>query len=398
MESVRFNLSREDWSLHRQGEIDQRRHQEKVKEALRRNLADLVSDESIISASGDKVIKIPIRTLEEFRFRFSYGKQDLPGQGEGNTPAGKILGSDLKPGNPAGRGAAGEAPGIDCYEAEITVDELEELIFADLGLPNLKNRSAGEITREDIQFNDVRKKGIQSNLDKKRTLLENLKRNAREGRPELKGINPEDLRYKVWEQCSKPQAQAVVLAMMDTSGSMGKNEKYLARSFFYWMVRFLRTRYQQVQIRFLAHDVTAREVAEEQFFTRVESGGTRCSSVYQLALELIDKDYSDGSHQIYAFHFSDGENLVSDNDLCVELARNLLERCNLLGYGEIGPDPDDMANYWDIYGMVPLYDSRYTLRQEFERIRHPGFISTTINDKASVYRALKLFFKLPEEA
>lgn len=394
-----FNIAREDWSLHRQGELDQRRHQEKVKEALRRNLADLVSEEAIITASGDKIIKIPIRSLEEFRFRYNPGRQNHVGQGEGSTPLGKVL----EPGKPGEggkgweRGAGGE-PGADYYEAEITVEELEELIFEDLGLPHLKNRNFGEVTQEVVKFNDVRKKGLLANLDKKRTLLATLRRTAQEGNPGLRGISPDDLRFKTWEIVPHPQARAVVLAMMDTSGSMGKREKYLARSFFYWMVRFLRIRYQSVEIVFLAHDAVAREVNEEQFFTKGESGGTRCSSVYQLALELIAERYS-STYEIYAFHFSDGENLPSDNDLCVELVKQLLEHCNLVGYGEIGPEDEGLAAYYDLYyGAYPFaQEKKLTLADELSRIKHPHFVSLNISHKMDVYRALREFFKLSEK-
>jgi len=395
-----FSIAREDWSLHRQGELDQRRHQEKVKEALRRNLADLVSEEAIITASGDKIIKIPIRSLEEFRFRYNPGKQNYVGQGEGNTPQGKAL----EPGKPGGgesgwEKGAGEGPGADYYEAEITVEELEELIFEDLGLPRLKNRDFGEVTKEVVKFNDVRKKGLAANLDKKRTLLATLRRTAQEGNPGLRNIAPDDLRFKTWEIVPHPQARAVVLAMMDTSGSMGRREKYLARSFFYWMVRFLRTRYQSVEIVFLAHDAAAREVNEEQFFTKGESGGTRCSSVYQLALELIAERYSSAVYEIYAFHFSDGENLPSDNELCVELVKQLLEYCNLVGYGEIGPDEGDLAAHYDLYyGAYPFAaDSKFTLGDELKRIKHPHFVSLSISHKGDVYRALREFFKLSEK-
>ena len=58
-------ISRENWSLHRKGEIDRQRHQGKVKEAIKKNLADIVSEESIIMSDGQKVIKIPVRSLDE---------------------------------------------------------------------------------------------------------------------------------------------------------------------------------------------------------------------------------------------------------------------------------------------------------------------------------------------
>ena len=43
-----FVVSKENWSLHRKGYQAQERHMEKVKEAIHKNLPDLITEESII--------------------------------------------------------------------------------------------------------------------------------------------------------------------------------------------------------------------------------------------------------------------------------------------------------------------------------------------------------------
>lgn len=374
-----FTVTREDWSLHRKGEIDQLRHKEKVREAIKKNLADIVSEENIIMSDGRKVIKVPIRSLDEFRFRYDYRKQKHGGQGEGDSKVGDVIASDPQGQNKgAGKGpGAGEHPGEDYYEADVTIDELADMIFEDLGLPNLEEKKNKQMASDAVEFRDVRKKGLQSNIDRKRTILEVLKRNALSGQPGLHGIKPDDLRYKTWEVTVKYETSAVVLAMMDTSGSMGPFEKYIARSFFFWMVRFLRTKYQNVQIVFLAHHTEAKEVTEEEFFTKGESGGTRCSSVYKLALDVIEKRFNPQDYNIYGFHFSDGDNLSSDNDECVKYINKLLEHCNMIGYGEIeGP-----------------YYYTSTLKTTYKKIANNHFVCVSIRDKSGVYPALKAFFK-----
>jgi len=370
-------ISKEDWSLHRKGQLDQQRHQEKVREAIKKNLADIVSEESIIMSDGKQIIKVPVRSLDEFRFRYDFNKQKHAGQGNGKTKVGDVLGSDSAGQKGPGKGpGAGDEPGVDYYEAEITLDELAEMIFEDLGLPNLQQKKTPELESVSYQFTDVRKTGIQSNIDKKRTILENLKRNAMHGYKGIKEICKDDLRFKVWEEKYQYESNAVVIAMMDTSGSMGPFEKYIARSFFFWMVRFLRTKYKNVQIIFLAHHTEAKEVAEEEFFTKGESGGTRCSSVYKLALDIIEKRYSPSDYNIYPFHFSDGDNLSSDNDLCIQLVNKLVDLCNIFGYGEIiGP-----------------YYRHSTLMSVYKKITNPKFVSVMIRDKSGVYPALKTFF------
>lgn len=375
-----FVISREDWSLHRKGEIDRKRHREKVREAIKKNLSDIVSEESIIMHDGRKILKVPIRSLDEFHFRFDYNKQKHGGQGDGNSKKGDVVYADPKRGLGKSKGAGNE-PGVDYYETDLTIEELAEMIFEDLGLPNLERKKKPELASEAVEFKDVRKKGIASNIDRKRTIMEVIKRNALRGKPGLYGITPEDLRYKSWDNTYKYESSAVVLAMMDTSGSMGPFEKYIARSFFFWMVRFLRTKYANVQIVFLAHHTEARETNEEEFFSKGASGGTRCSSVYQLALDIIEKRYSPQDYNIYAFHFSDGDNIISDNDKCIRLIKELLKVCNMFGYGEI-----EGAYYY-----------ASTLKTALKKVDDPKFTSVSIKDKSGVYPALKKFFSRPAE-
>ncbi len=403
MQKPLFVLSRDDWSLHRKGERDQERHARKVKEAIRNNLKELVSEEAIITSQGERVVKVPIREMDEPRFRYDYGSQQHVGQGNGGTKAGDVLGRASRNGRQPGQGQEGEPgdqPGVDYYEAEVTVDELAELIFEDLQLPRLQRKSEADMSIDDIRFNDIRRKGMMGNIDKRRTLLESLKRRSLSGggaggygdgasaawSAEAAGtelsaagsagvIRNEDMRFKTWEDIRKPQSNAVVLAMMDTSGSMGSFEKYIARSFYFWMVRFLRTRYERVEVCFLAHDTEAKQVQEEAFFTKGESGGTRCSSVYSLALDLLEREYPGSAYNAYAFHFTDGDNMDSDNALSAELVKQLLLRTNLMGYGEIR-----------------RYMRASRLWDSLSAIKHESFSTSVLQEKGDVYRTLKQFF------
>jgi sporulation protein YhbH len=377
MTHSRFTVSEEDWSLHRKGYEDQMRHQEKVKEAIRKNLADLISEESIIMSDGKQIIKIPIRSMEEYRFRYNYNKSKHVGQGDGDSKVGDVLGRDGQAGqNGPGKGqGAGDQAGMDYYEAEVSVAELEGILFSELELPRLEEKEQDEIVVEDIRFNDVRKKGLMGNIDKKRTLLEAIKRNALKGNKKKARISVDDLRFKTWEDVVRPHSNAVVIAMMDTSGSMGIFEKYIARSFFFWMVRFLRTKYQHVEIVFIAHHTEAKEVSEEAFFTKGESGGTICSSAYRKALEIIDSRYPPSRYNIYPFHFSDGDNLSSDNERCIQLVKELMKRANLFGYGEVNQ-----------------YNRHSTLMTAYRHLQDPKFLHFVIREKSQVYDALKHFF------
>lgn len=374
----RFVVSKEDWSLHRKGHQDQQRHMEKVREAIKNNLSDLISEESIVMSNGREVLKIPIRSLDEYKIRYNHDKTKHVGQGKGDSKVGDVLARDGSPGKPGpGRGKeAGDAPGEDYYEAEVSLEEVEDMLFNELELPNLQQKETVEIPIEKIEFTDIRKKGLMGNIDKKRTILSAIKRNALEGKTAISPIHNEDLRFKTWDEEVKPESRAVVLAMMDTSGSMGQFEKYCARSFFFWMTRFLRSKYETVEIAFIAHHTEAKVVTEEEFFTKGESGGTMCSSAYIKALELIEEKYSPRKYNIYPVHFSDGENLSSDNEKCLKYVQELMEVSGMFGYGEVNPH------------------GRYsTMMSNYRKIDNPHFRHYVLKQKSDVYKALKAIFK-----
>ncbi|BDG34571.1 sporulation protein YhbH [Parageobacillus sp. VR-IP] len=376
-----FVVSKEDWSLHRKGHDDQKRHQEKVKEAIKNNLPDLITEESIIMSNGRDVIKIPIRSLDEYKIRYNYEKNKHVGQGDGDSQVGDVVAREgAGEGQGPGKGqGAGDLPGQDYYEAEVSLMELEEALFSQLELPNLQRKEADQNVVQHIEFNDIRRTGLTGNIDKKRTMLAAFKRNAMNGNPSFYPIYREDLRFRTWNEVVKPESKAVVLAMMDTSGSMGLWEKYMARSFFFWMTRFLRTKYETVEIAFIAHHTEAKVVSEDEFFTKGESGGTICSSAYRKALELIETQYSPSRYNIYPFHFSDGDNLTSDNARCVKLVQELMKVSNMFGYGEVNQ-----------------YNRHSTLMSAYKNIKDEKFRYYILKQKSDVFHAMKTFFRKEE--
>jgi sporulation protein YhbH len=381
-----MSVQRNDWSLQRKGIIDQERHKDRVKDAIRKNLGSIVSNEAIILSDGKRSVKVPIRSLDEYKFRFDHRKRKHVGQGDGKTRVGDVLGREDGQGQGQGKGngPAGHDTGADYYEAEVNIDELAALIFEDLQLPFLEEKAKKAVPAKTTRFNEIRRTGVMANLDKRRLILENIKRNARESKGARFGnVKKEDLRFKSWEDEHRYESNAVVLALMDVSGSMGEFKKYIARSFFFWMVRFLRTKYDNVEIVFISHHTEAKEVTEEQFFTQGESGGTVVSSAYQLALEIIRARYNPRDWNVYPFHFSDGDNYYSDNEEAVRLADELINTCNLFGYGEIGEE--GTSGYRRSSGaLLSIFKDRLHRKERFVGVR--------IDEREDVYPALKQFF------
>jgi uncharacterized sporulation protein YeaH/YhbH (DUF444 family) len=164
---------------------------------------------------------------------------------------------------------------------------------------------------------------------------------------------------------------------------MDDEKKYIAKSFFFWLAHFCKTKYKHVDLVFVAHDTVAKVVPEEDFFKVSSSGGTMCSSAYELTLEHILKNHPADKWNNYVFHFSDGDNWGDDNKKCINIVEQLLEYCTAVGYGEIdinGFYGNSFASGWS------------TLHKEFENnIKHQRFITASIQKKEDVYNCLKQF-------
>jgi uncharacterized sporulation protein YeaH/YhbH (DUF444 family) len=148
---------------------------------------------------------------------------------------------------------------------------------------------------------------------------------------------PDDKRYRSWKTEAEPVANAVIIYMMDVSGSMGDEQKEIVRIESFWIDAWLQKQYKGLESRFIIHDAVAREVDRETFFHTRESGGTMISSAYKLCSQLIDDHYPPEEWNIYPFHFSDGDNWSMDDTLaCVEILKSkLLPRSNMFAYGQV---------------------------------------------------------------
>jgi sporulation protein YhbH len=282
---------------------------------------------------------------------------------------------------------AGDQPGDAVYEAEFSLEELTRMMLEDLALPWLEDKEQRQITTTTYRFDDIRRKGSMANIDKKRTLLENLKRHAVKKEPKVGAFEEGDLRFKVWSEQDEYHSNAAVYLLMDRSGSMTTEKKYIAKSFFFWLVRFLKLKYKTVEMVFIAHDTEAQIVPEKDFFLISNSGGTMCSSAYRVALDHLQQYHPKSRWNNYIFHFSDGDNWDEDNSRCKELVTQLLEHTSMVGYGEIRYR--DEATF---YGWVKSFNPAWsTLHKELSAISHPHFVTVAIKQKEDVYQALQTF-------
>jgi uncharacterized sporulation protein YeaH/YhbH (DUF444 family) len=315
-------------------EKDHRRFREIVHGRIRENLRRYVSRGDMISQKGKDTVSIPMPQIDIPRFIHGDNKGQGVGQGEG------------EPGDPVGEGEsgsgeAGQGEGDKSVEVEITLDELAQIMSDELGLPRIEPRGSQNLETEKDRYVGLRTTGPESLRHFKATFKRALRRQIAMGTydPKRPIIIPvrEDRRYRSWKSEPKPQSNAVIIYMMDVSGSMGDEQKEIVRIESFWIDAWLSRQYKGLETRFIIHDAVAREVDRETFFRTRESGGTMISSAYKLCTEIIEEDYPASEWNIYPFHFSDGDNWSVDDTLsCVQLLKQkLLPVSNMFCYGQV---------------------------------------------------------------
>ncbi|MFK7742322.1 MAG: DUF444 family protein [Planctomycetota bacterium] len=314
---------------------DHTRFRNIVKGRLKRDLKKFVSSGELIGKQGKRFVSIPLPQINLPRFRFGDNQGNGVGQGEGEE-------GEAAPGQQAeGQGEAGEDAGKHSIEVDVGLDELAQILGDELELPNIEPRGNKNLQTQAGRYTGISRVGPNSLRHFKRTFKEALKRQVAAGTydPDNPVIVPikEDMRYRSRQTRKQPEASAVVIYMMDVSGSMGREQKEIVRIEAFWIDTWLRHQYKNLEVRYIVHDAAASEVDQHTFFHLRESGGTKISSAYELCLQMVRDKYPANEWNIYPFHFSDGDNWSTrDTEHCVGLLKDsLLPMCNQFCYGQV---------------------------------------------------------------
>lgn len=410
---------------------DVKRHQEKVMDAIKKSIPDIIGNEDIITGRAGKRVRLRVKALKSFRFIFDRGYGVGAGPGDGDE--------------------AGDQEGEYVFDTEMELEELIRLALEECGLPNLqkKEENVSQVL-EGFKVSKIRKSGIWPLLQRRLTVMEaklrkkafilTLKRLTGESEEDCeKAYNEnfgdfrraylwllaktgksvssdeidkavesaeveeekskklffreDDLRFREIEEKFEEQSNAIVYAIRDASGSMDTEKKFLSRMLLWWLKEALKHLYQNVEIKFILHTTTAEFVSEHDFFLRSESGGTIARSGYELARKDIDTSHPTDRWNVYVFHFSDGDDFEPEG--AVEEALKMMEMgINMFGYGEILPSSHGSGLMKAFTNKIRHKVENHTDHKIITSVdREKPFLAASFTKKEHLYPILKEFLK-----
>ena len=270
-------------------DLDHGRFRQIIRGKIRQNLRKYISQGEMIARKGKDTVSIPLPQVDLPRFK--WGDKQGGGVGQGDGEVGESVGQGQgKPGS----GEASDRPGEHMAELEVSLAELAEIMGEELALPRIEPKGTEKIVAFKDKYSGIRTTGPESLRHFRRTYKQAIRRQIAMGTYDPKNpvIVPikDDKRYRSWKKEPLPQSNAVVIYMMDVSGSMGDEQKEIVRIESFWIDTWLRSQYHGIESRYIIHDAMAKEVDRDTFFKTRESGGTMISSAYKLCAKLIDDE------------------------------------------------------------------------------------------------------------
>lgn len=326
------------YELFSRGARDWLRHNEKIREAVRSQLPQIVSGADVIN-DGARTVRVPVRMLEHYRFRL-LSTGDAQGVGQGSVKPGDVLGQSNPSGGSGQKGAGGKDHGGIELMLEFKVDDIVDWLWDDLKLPNLKPR-AGATEEAEWKREGWDRRGARSRLDRRRSLRESVKRRALDA--SSPAFTDEDLRYRQLAKRRQPSLRAAVFFLLDVSGSMSDRDRQLAKTFFFWVAAGLKREYKALDIVFVAHTTEAWEFSEPDFFKVTGTGGTVASTGLAKVREIMEARFNPASCNVYLFYASDGDNAADDRVPARAELEGVVQAASYAGYVEIGASIARMA-------------------------------------------------------
>ena len=361
--------------------VNRQRFLRRYREHIKKAVEEAVSRRSITDMEHGEQISIPGRDTDEPVLHHGRGgKQTVVHPGNKEFVSGEQIARPSGGGSGKGAGkASNSGEGIDEFVFQITQEEFLDFMFEDLELPNLvKRHLTGSETFKTVRAgisNDGNPSRINivrtlrsaharrialsgSSRAKLRSCMAELERLLREEPDNFDDIRQQeeqisqlrarikrvpfldtfDLKYNLLTKQPNPSSKAVMFCLMDVSGSMTQATKDVAKRFFILLYLFLKRNYDKIDVVFIRHHTSAKEVDEEEFFYSRETGGTIVSSALKLMQEVMAERYPVNEWNIYAAQASDGDNWNDDSPVCRDILINqIMPFVQYFTYVEITP-------------------------------------------------------------
>ncbi|MER9843869.1 YeaH/YhbH family protein [Mesorhizobium australicum] len=407
----------------------------RAREELKRSIRDQIRAGRIADVDAEHVVPMPERGTGEPTFNDARDtgrrRHILPGNRQFSQ--GDLI---AKPGQGGGMGGSspGKTASEDDFRFVLSREEVLDLFFEDLELPDLVKLNLKEILAFKPRRAGFAATGSPTNINVGRTMRNSHGRRIALRRPKqaavdaitqelalleaappdaqarqrvvalkeeierlerrrrrIAFVDPVDIRFNRFDQRPVPNAKAVMFCLMDVSGSMGEREKDLAKRFFVLLHLFLKRRYERTEIVFIRHTHEAQEVDEETFFYCSQSGGTVVSTALEEMHRVIEQRYPASEWNIYAAQASDGDNFATDSERCIALLNGKLMRlCQYFAYVEI---IDERESH--IFGATENGTSLWRAYSAIES-NWPNFQMSRIATAADIYPVFRqLFAKQP---
>lgn len=369
--------SRRWYDLFSRGTRDWLRHNEKVRDAVREHLPDLVAGSDVLTNPRDRTVKVPVKFMEHYRFRLR-DSDEQEGAGQGKAKEGDIL----RPAQPApgqGQQGGGEGEGEITFVLEFRIDDILDWMWEELELPNLQPRAGSTIEEDEYVREGWDKRGARSRLDRRRTMKEAIKRRTAQPATQVP-ISNDDLRFRQLARRQRPTTNAVVFFLLDVSSSMDSHCRKLAKSFFFWALQGIRRQFANIDTVFIAHTVEAWEFEEEEFFQVHGEGGTKSSTAFIKAREILEERYDLSQYNCYLFYATDGHNFSEDRGRATAAMAHLAPLMNFSGYAEVSHHSHrrldtEVAGIWNELARDGMPVGSYAL-----------------NEDADIWPAIRAFF------
>lgn len=391
---------------------------EHVKDAIKnKNISDINKDTTNISVKRKDLTEpqfVPERNTGKRGVVHPGNKEFIKGQKIPKPQGGQGDGTGTE-------GSNDPTTSEDDFIFDLNKEEFLDILFEDCELPNMvhksvknatefENRRAGYSTVgnpanlnviKSIEKSIGRRVAMRSPMKSEIHDLEESQKGHEKGSPDWQElqlqidalwkrvdavpyIDEYDLRYNAHQKIPIPATSAAMFCLMDISASMGEHEKDLAKRFFYLLYLFLTRKYDKVEIVFISHHTSAKEVTEEEFFYSKETGGTVVSTALDEMQKIIKDRFAGNEWNIYGAQASDGDNWGSDNDTSLEILRN-----------QIFPKVQHFAYIETQRGKNSPYghsDHDTDLWGAYEKIVEPNFAMKKVNEPADIFPVFQELF------